>query len=140
MKNYTKLFCLVACIASFTAPVMSLAADAGGDFSAMIAKADVAKGKATAQVCAACHSFDKGGPNKVGPTLWGVVDRERASVAGFSYSQAFTAMKGQKWSQQDLYTYLESPMTYAKGTKMAFAGVKNPQDRANVVAWLATLK
>lgn len=122
-------------------PAYSIAADAPAteDITPYLAKADVAKGKTTAKACLVCHSFEKGAPNKLGPTLWNIVNHERASVTGYAYSPSMSAMKGQKWTQQDLSNYLTSPMTYAKGTKMAFAGIKNPQERANVIAWLATL-
>lgn len=133
------LFLIPAFIALLAAfPSQSMAADE--DIAPYMAKADAAKGKTTAQACAMCHSFEKGGANKLGPALWGVVGSERATHAGFAYSTALTAMKGQKWTEQDLSNFITNPMAYAKGTKMAFAGVKNPQDRANVIAWLATLK
>ena len=86
-----------------------------------------------------CHSFDKGGPNRIGPNLWGVVGRPVASQKGFVYSAAFLK-KGGTWTEANIDTYLESPMKVVPGTKMAFGGVKNPKDRANLIAWLKTLK
>lgn len=101
--------------------------------------ANPANGKVKAQVCATCHNFEKGAPNKIGPNLWGIVDREKASYQGFTYSPALLSFKGQKWTTEDLDKFLLNPMTYAKGTKMPFAGVKNDQDRTDIIAWLGTL-
>lgn len=105
----------------------------------LLASADKAKGEATAKACAACHDFTKGGPNKVGPNLWDVVERPIASEAGFAYSEALKADSGKKWTYDDLNLWIHSPTTYAKGTKMSFSGIKKDQDRANVIAYLASL-
>jgi cytochrome c len=106
----------------------------------LLASADVAKGQATAKACAACHDFTKGGPNKVGPNLWDIVERPVGSEAGFAYSDALkTTMHDKTWTYDALNTWLLSPSADVKGTKMSFAGVKKDQDRANVIAYLATL-
>ncbi|MEZ0253490.1 MAG: c-type cytochrome [Methylobacteriaceae bacterium] len=103
-----------------------------------LASADAEKGKGGTKACQACHSFEKGGPNKVGPDLWEIVEREKAHAAGFDYSAALKE-KGGTWTYEDLDHFLESPKGYVKGTKMAFAGIGSPTDRANVIAYLRTL-
>ena len=105
----------------------------------LLAKADKDKGMATAKACAACHDFSKGGPNKVGPNLWDVVERPMGTAANFTYSDGFKAMGAKPWGYDDLNTWLKMPKEFIKGTKMAFGGIGNEQDRANVLAYLATL-
>ena len=104
----------------------------------LIATADIARGQKLSKACAACHSFDQGGPNKVGPNLWNIVNRSKASYAGFKYSNALKE-KGGKWDYQNLGHFLWKPKKYAKGTTMNYLGIKKPEDRAALVAWLATL-
>jgi cytochrome c len=103
-----------------------------------LAKASVNKGQATAKQCQACHTFEKGGPNRVGPNLWGVVDRPRAAHPGFNYSAAMKA-KGGKWTYEELDKFIDDPRGYISGTAMTFAGVKNDQQRADVIDYLHTL-
>ncbi|WP_395664849.1 c-type cytochrome [Methylocella sp.] len=103
-----------------------------------LAKADVAKGQAAAKACAACHSFDKGGAAKAGPPLYGVVDRPKGSVAGFSYSDGMKA-KGGEWTFDDLDHFITSPKSFVSGTKMSFAGEADPQKRADIIDYLHTL-
>ena len=103
-----------------------------------LASANAEKGQGGTKACQACHSFEKGGPNKVGPHLWDVVERQKAHESGFDYSASLKE-KGGTWTYADLDHFLESPKGYAKGTKMAFAGISGPQDRANVIAYLRTL-
>jgi cytochrome c len=103
-----------------------------------LASASVEKGTGAAKKCAACHSFEKGGPNKVGPHLWGVVDRQRAHESGFEYSAALKE-KGGTWTYDELDHFLANPKTYVPGTKMAFAGIQAPQERADVIAYLRSL-
>lgn len=105
----------------------------------LLASADKAKGEAVAKACAACHDFTKGGPNKVGPNLWDVVERPVASVAGFSYSDALKGLTGKTWSFDALNLWLLAPAADVKGTKMSFGGLKKDEDRANVIAYLASL-
>jgi cytochrome c len=104
----------------------------------LLAKADPAKGEASAKKCQACHDFSKGGPNKVGPNLWGVVGRPVASHEGFNYSAALKA-KGGNWTYEDINHFITNPKNYVPGTLMAFAGDPNPEDRANILAYLRTL-
>lgn len=107
------------------------------DIAALMAAADPEKGKKVLKKCTACHSFDKGGKNKVGPALWDIVDRPKASHEGFSYSDSMAA-KGGNWDYDSLFAFLENPKKYVPKTKMAFAGVKKPEDRANLIALLRT--
>jgi cytochrome c len=104
----------------------------------LLASASVEKGQATAKQCQACHTLEKGGPNRVGPNLWGIVDRPRASEAGFNYSSAMKA-KGGKWTYDELNKFLTSPRNYIPGTAMGFAGLSRETQRADVIAYLRTL-
>ncbi len=108
------------------------------DLGTRLAQSDKAKGQKTAQVCTTCHSFDSGGPNRVGPGLWGVVGRPTGSHSGFAYSSAM-ASHGGTWTYEQLDKYLTSPARVVPGNKMAFAGIRNPADRANVLAFLGSL-
>jgi cytochrome c len=104
-----------------------------------LAGANVEAGKALFQKqCFSCHTVDKGGANKVGPNLWGVVNRPKASHAGFGYSSALTA-KGGNWTYEDIDHLIFKPNAYVRGTKMAFAGLPKEQDRADVIAYLRTM-
>jgi cytochrome c len=104
----------------------------------LLASADIAAGQALSKKCTACHVFDAGGPNKVGPNLYNIVSRDVASVADFKYSGALTDHGG-AWSYEELNGFLYKPKTWVSGTKMNFAGLKKPQDRANIIAWMRTL-
>jgi cytochrome c len=105
------------------------------DFGTVLPTADVGAGKNIAQRCLQCHTLNKGEPSKIGPNLYGVVDRPRASFPGFSYSSAMKA-KGGTWTYDELFKFLHSPGAYINGTKMSFAGLRNAQDRINVIAFL----
>src|SRR5262245_5373880 len=100
-----------------------------------LAKADPAKGADVFKKCAACHNADKGGTNQVGPNLWGVLGEPIGQGKGFAFSPALSG-KGGNWGWDSLSQWLTSPKTFAPGTKMTFAGISNPQDRANVIAFL----
>src|SRR5664280_712033 len=114
------------------------AKEAEEPMEAMMANASVEKGQATAKQCQACHTFEKGGPNRVGPNLWGIVGRQRATEAGFNYSAAMKA-KGGAWSFGELYAFLASPRGVIPGTNMTFAGLTRGQQRADVIDFLHTL-
>ena len=104
----------------------------------VIAGADVSSGKTIFKKCLACHSADKGGPNKVGPNLWGIVGRPKASIEGFNYSGAMKA-KGGDWSLVDLASFLHKPKDFVPGTKMIFPGISNVGDLADLLAYIKTL-
>ncbi|MCB2010776.1 MAG: cytochrome c family protein [Geminicoccaceae bacterium] len=99
---------------------------------------DVAAGEKYAKKCAACHTFDAGGANKVGPGLHGVVGRAIASHEGFSYSDVL-AGHGGNWDRESLIGFLHKPKDWAPGTKMSFAGVNKEQDMADLLAYLESL-
>lgn len=105
---------------------------------AMIGTADVERGKQVAKACAACHNFEPGGPNGTGPGLAGVVGQAKAHHAGFKYSEALAAAGG-TWSYSDLNHFLWKPKAFVKGTAMNFPGVKKPEDRAALIAYLRSI-
>ena len=102
----------------------------------LLASADATKGEALFKACAACHTVDQGGPNKVGPNLWEVVGRPHAAHPGFTYSAALQAYAGKPWTYEELNHFIASPKTYAPGTKMTYGGLKKTQDRADLIAYL----
>ena len=104
----------------------------------LLAKASVEKGQATAKQCQACQTFEKGGPNRVGPNLWGIVDRPRATEAGFNYSAPMKGKAG-KWTFDELNKFLANPRGFVPGTAMTFAGLTRDQQRADVIDFLHTL-
>lgn len=102
--------------------------------------ADVAAGEKASKVCTACHSFADSGANKVGPGLWEVVNRKPGTHEGFKYSPAMVTFgETHTWDYATLDVYLTNPKTEVPGNKMAFAGVKKPEDRANLIAYLRSL-
>jgi cytochrome c len=105
----------------------------------LLASADPAAGEKAAKKCASCHNFDPGGANKVGPGLWGVVNRPIGSHEGFAYSEALAGKSGQAWDYDQLNAFLLNPKAYAPGTKMAFAGISKDSERAEVIAYLRSL-
>jgi cytochrome c len=105
------------------------------DWGTVLPAADVAAGKTVSVKCEQCHDLSKGGPNKIGPNLYGVVDRPRASHPGFDYSGAMKS-KSDPWTYDELFKYLKSPQSYVPGTKMTFAGLPREQDRINLIAYL----
>jgi cytochrome c len=106
----------------------------------LLDKADAKKGQTLAKVCLQCHTFEKGGPNKIGPNLFGVAEENMAAVAGYQFSAAMEAHKSDKWDPEKLNQWLYKPQAFIKGTKMTFAGMPKTQDRADVIAYLESLK
>ena len=104
----------------------------------LLANADVGRGENSAKKCQACHTFTKGGRNMVGPNLWGVVGRPRASEAGFNYSAAMKG-KGGNWTIDELSQFITNPRGFIPGTNMTFAGIQRGGERADVIAYLNSL-
>ena len=115
------------------------AAATGGSIAELLATADAAQGKTVAKKCGACHSFDKDGPNKVGPNLWDIVGAKHAHKADFNYSDAIKGMPDKEWTYAELDAFITAPKTYAPGTKMTFPGIKKPEERAALIAYLRSL-
>jgi len=108
------------------------------EFAVIFASADAAEGEKVYGKCKACHGMD--GKNKTGPYLNGIVGRDHGAVGDYDYSEALLARKGTPWSEEEIYAFLKNPKQWMPGTKMSFAGLSKPEDRANVVAYLATFK
>lgn len=103
------------------------------------ANASVERGQALAKACVACHSFEKGGANKVGPNLYAIIGSHYGHMADYAYSKALLERKDEIWEVQSMSEFLTKPQKYLPGTKMGFAGIKKPEDRADVIAYLNSL-
>ena len=108
---------------------------ASGDIMALLASASADEGAKVFKKCAACHSIKEGGANKIGPALWGVLGRPAGSVPGYKYSKAMAA-HGKNWSFEEMNGFLIKPKDWIKGTKMSFAGLKKPEERAAVILYM----
>ena len=124
-----------ASLESGDAGAAGAAAAAPIDIAALMATASAEQGEIVAKKCMACHGFDNGGANKVGPNLYGIVDNPIGKHAGFAYSAAM-ASHGGNWDQQSLAQFINNPKKFVKGTKMSFAGLSKPEDIANVIAYM----
>ncbi|WP_088346367.1 MULTISPECIES: cytochrome c family protein [Rhodomicrobium] len=126
-------------VESHAASAPAAPADAGPaqPLPVLLASGNAEAGAGVAKKCAACHSFEKDGPNKIGPNLYGVVGRPVASHGGFAYSEALKAYGG-NWDYEKLNCFLHNPKTCVPGTKMAFAGLQD-KDRANAIAYLRSV-
>jgi len=116
-------------------PAAAPVAEVMPDWGTVLPAADVAAGKTVSGRCEQCHDLSKGGPNKIGPNLYSLVDRARATHPGFDYSSAMKGKPG-NWTYDELFKYLKSPGTYIPGNKMSFAGLPREQDRINLIAYL----
>ena len=105
------------------------------DISALLALGDVSHGEKVFKKCSACHLVNKGGENKIGPALYGVIGRKVASKQDYKYSKAMAAYD-KDWTFEEMNGYLKKPQSYIKGTKMAFAGLRKEKDRASVILYL----
>ncbi len=110
----------------------------GPSLAVLMASADESKGEKVFKKCGACHTTEEGGANKIGPNLHGILGKAKASVDGFSYSDALVELGGD-WGFEELNAFLTKPKDYVKGTKMSFAGLKKDTDRADLIAYLRTL-
>jgi cytochrome c len=113
-------------------------AEEGPDFATLYAAADVAAGEKVFAKCKSCHKLD--GADGVGPHLNGIVDKQKAASAGYAYSDALAALTADVWSPENLNGFLENPKGYMPGTKMSFAGLPKVDERANLIAYLATVQ
>ncbi len=111
------------------------AAEAEQPIAHFLQTADAARGEGVFRKCAACHNANQGGANGLGPNLWGTMGANLAHVAGFNYSEALRSHGG-TWDWETMSQWLRSPRTFAPGTKMTFAGLSDPQDRADVMLFL----
>ena len=105
------------------------------DIVALMAMADLAHGEKVFKKCSACHLVNKGGENKIGPALYGVIGRKVASKIDYKYSKAMAAYD-KDWTFEEMNGYLKKPQSHIKGTKMAFAGLRKEKDRASVILYL----
>jgi cytochrome c len=113
----------------------------GPNVLALIAEADVTAGEAAFRRCVSCHTPDEGGPNRVGPNLWNTVMQPITHAEGFNYSSAMREFAAQEeiWTYEHLAGFLENPRGYVPGTTMAFAGIRNVEEKANLIAYMRTL-
>ena len=105
------------------------------DISALLALGNISHGEKVFKKCAACHLVNKGGENKIGPALYGILGRKVASKDDYKYSKAM-ASYDKNWTFEEMNAYLIKPQAYIKGTKMAFAGLRKEKDRASVILYL----
>jgi len=104
----------------------------------LLASASVERGQALTKKCAQCHTFEKGAPHRMGPNLWGIIGAKVAHAAGFAYSSGFKE-KGGDWDDEKLNIFFHKPRAFVPSTKMSFVGLKDAQERADVIAFLHTL-
>lgn len=122
------------------APVAAAAAPALDPISPLLAAANADNGRVLAgRLCASCHSFNEGGRNGVGPNLWNIVNKGHAQVAGFNYSAANRALADKPWDYEALNAFIAAPNRAMAGTRMAYAGLPNTAQRADLIAYLRTL-
>lgn len=109
------------------------------DIATLMESASIEKGKVAAKKCIACHSFERGGPNKVGPNLWNILGNKKAHLGeSFNYSKPMLEKEG-NWGYEELFQFFKSPRSYIKGTRMAFAGISKPQEIADILSYLRSM-
>ena len=106
-----------------------------GDIMTLFASVSLSDGEKAFKKCAACHSIAKGGANKIGPALYNVINRQAGSLTEYKYSKGMIAY-GKKWTPQEMDGFLKNPKNWVKGTKMSYAGLKNPKERAALILYL----
>jgi len=107
-------------------------------FEELLAIASIEDGKKVSSKCTACHGFNSGGGNRIGPNLWGILGKAKAEASGFKYSDSLMGLGG-TWSIEDMNLWLKSPKKYAPGNSMAFVGLRKDKDRANLIAYLNSM-
>ena len=128
-------------VASITTFASTTSAETGstnseeGNIMALFASTSAVEGAKVFKKCLACHSITEGGANKIGPALWSVLGRTAGSVPGYKYSKAMAA-HGKNWSFEEMNGFLIKPKDWIKGTKMSFAGLKKPEERAAVILYM----
>ena len=122
-------------VAGTTASEASSVSSGSQNIMALFASVSTDDGKKVFKKCAACHSISKGGANKIGPALWGVIGRNAGAVSDYKYSKALSA-HGKSWSFEEMNGFLIKPKDWIKGTKMSFAGLKDPKERAAVILYM----
>lgn len=128
-------------VAEEAAPGGAAKVEAPIDWGTVLPTADIAAGEAVAKKCVSCHSFAQGGPNLVGPDLYGVLGRKPGTHGGMAYSASLTefAAKNPVWDYEHINAFLAAPQKYISGTKMSFVGLKKTEDRINIIAYLHSL-
>jgi cytochrome c len=128
-------------VAEEAAPGGAAKVEAPIDWGTVLPTADIAAGETVAKKCVSCHSFAQGGPNLVGPDLYGVLGRKPGTHGGMAYSASLTefAAKNPVWDYEHINAFLAAPQKYISGTKMSFVGLKKTEDRINIIAYLHSL-
>ena len=126
---------IVTAVASNTSTETGSTSSESGNIMALFASTSATEGAKVFKKCAACHSINEGGSNKIGPALWGVLGRSVGSVPDYKYSKAMAA-HGKNWSFEEMNGFLIKPKDWIKGTKMSFAGLKSAEERAAVILYM----
>ena len=125
----------VTTVASTTSTEANSTTSDTGNIMVLFASTSAAEGEKVFKKCAACHSINEGGANKIGPALWGALGRKVGSLPDYKYSKAMAAYE-KSWSFEEMNGFLIKPKDWIKGTKMSFAGLKNPKERAAVILYM----